>query len=438
MVYNRCEKKSQGGSTMIYEFNFKNFRSYKSSAGIDFTAKPIGEFKESLIIQKADNTELLPVCAIYGPNGGGKSSVLFALLALRNIIIEPLVQMVFMKRKNEKLASLSIEELQDTIKPIAIGDEYYKWDSKCSNEPTEFSILFSLENHKYRYEISLLNNMIYEENLFFEDLETGDMCSIFERDREEIYLDERLQSIDIEQINESLPIISYISMLKNIAVIDEVVKFFLRIQIVDFDRPAQDRRILVSALERNKKQILNILNSMGIEICDINIEYAEDGKVKNVYTKHILENGSQKELRFEEESSGTRKIFSILPVILNVIKSGNLLVIDELDAKLHPVLLQGIIEMFTNPMINVKGAQLLFTSHDLTTMNNKVFRRDEIWFSAINAYDESVLYSLVDFRKENGDKPRNDENYNKQYLEGRYGADPYMHKIQNWEEIECH
>ena len=264
------------------------------------------------------------------------------------------------------------------------------------------------------------------------------MCSIFERDREEIYLDERLQSIDIEQINESLPIISYISMLKNIAVIDEVVKFFLRIQIVDFDRPAQDRRILVSALERNKKQILNILNSMGIEICDINIEYAEDGKVKNVYTKHILENGSQKELRFEEESSGTRKILSILPVILNVIKSGNLLVIDELDAKLHPVLLQGIIEMFTNPMINAKGAQLLFTSHDLTTMNNKVFRRDEIWFSAINAYDESVLYSLVDFRKENGDKPRNDENYNKQYLEGRYGADPYMHKIQNWEEIECH
>ena len=134
----------------------------------------------------------------------------------------------------------------------------------------------------------------------------------------------------------------------------------------------------------------------------------------------------------------SHRIIRIKPVILNVIKSGNLLVIDELDAKLHPVLLQRIIEMFTNPKLNTKGAQLLFTSHDLTTMNNKIFRRDEIWFSAINAYDESVLYSLVDFRKENGDKPRNDENYNKQYLEGRYGADPYMHKIQNWEEIECH
>ena len=423
---------------MIYEFNFKNFRSYRSGAGIDFTAKPIGEFKESLIVQKADKTELLPVCAIYGPNGGGKSSVLFALLALRNIIIEPLVQMVFMKSKNEKLASLSIEELQDTIKPIIIGEEYYKWDSRSGDEPTEFSILFSLDKHKYRYEISLLKNTIYEENLFFEDLDNGDMYSIFERDKEEIYLDEKLQSIDIDRINESLPIISYISMFKNIDVIDEVVKFFLRIQIVDFDKPAQDRKIWVSAIEKNKKQVLNVLKSMGIDICDINIEYAEDGKVKNIYTVHFLENGSRKELKFEEESSGTRKVFSILPVILNVIKSGNLLVIDELDAKLHPVLLQKIIEMFTNPMINIKGAQLLFTSHDLTTMNNKIFRRDEIWFSAINAYDESVLYSLVDFRKENGDKPRNDENYNKQYLEGRYGADPYMYKIKNWEEIECH
>lgn len=423
---------------MIYEFIFKNFRSYKSSAGIDFTAKPIGEFRDSLIVQKDDNMELLPVCAIYGPNGGGKSSVLFALLALRNIIIEPLVQMVFMKSKNEKLASLSIEELQDTVKPISIGDEYYKWDNKSCDEPTEFSILFSLENHKYRYELSLLKNVIYEENLFLEDLKTGNMYSIFERDREEIYVNDQLQSIDIDKINDSLPIISYISMFKNIDVIDDVIKFFLRIQIVDFDKPAQDRKILVSALEKNKRQILNILKSMGIDICDISIEYTEDGKVKTVYTKHFLENGDQKELKFEEESSGTRKIFSILPVIINVIKNGNLLVVDELDAKLHPVLLQRIIEMFTNPMLNTKGAQLLFTSHDLTTMNNKVFRRDEIWFSAINAYDESVLYSLVDFRKESGDKPRNDENYNKQYLEGRYGADPYMYKIQNWEEIECH
>lgn len=96
---------------------------------------------------------------------------------------------------------------------------------------------------------------------------------------------------------------------------------------------------------------------------------------------------------------------------------------DELDAKLHPVLLQKVIELFTDPSINTNGAQMLFTSHDITTMSSKVFRRDEIWFSAINGYNESVLYSLADFRKEHGKKPRNDETYGKQYLEGKYGAD---------------
>lgn len=423
---------------MIYEFNFKNFRSYKSCAGIDFTAKPIGEFKESLITQKNDETELLPVCAIYGPNGGGKSSVLFALMALRNIVIEPLVQMAFTKGKSEQLASMSIEELQETIKPAPVRDEYYKWDAKCADEPTSFSVLFAEGDHKYRYELEILKGTICNENLFYENLATKELLSIFERDTEEIYLDESLKSVDIAQINESLPVLTYIAMFKNIEYIDEVVRFFLRMQIVDFDKPRQDRTILVSAIDRNKRQIINILRSMGIDICDINIEREDDGRVKNIFTKHLLENGERKELNFEEESSGTRKVFSILPVILNALKNGNLMLIDELDAKLHPILLQRIIEMFTNPALNVKGAQLLFTSHDLTTMNNKTFRRDEIWFSAINAYDESVLYSLVDFRKESGDKPRNDENYNKQYLEGRYGADPYMHRIQNWEEIECH
>lgn len=419
---------------MIYELSFQNFRSYRSAASIDFTAKPINEFRNSLIRGDGE-IDLLPVCAIYGPNGGGKSNVLYALLSLRNIVIEPLIQMVFMKNKNEKLAELSIEELQATIKKDYIGADYYKWDDNGCNEPTKFSILFAVKSRKYRYELSIFNCVITEENLFAEDLETGEIRSIFERDREEIYLDEELKQVDIDKINEGLPIISYIAMFKDISVIDDVVRFFLQMQIVDFDKPAQDRRIMIKAIESNKTKLLNILHSMRIDICDIQAEYGEDDKINNIFTRHKLENGTIRELKLEEESSGTRKIFSVLPVILNVIEKGKLLVVDELDAKLHPVLLQRIIELFTNKEVNRKGAQLLFTSHDLTTMSNKIFRRDEIWFSALNAYDESVLYSLVDFRKENGEKPRNDENYNKQYLEGRYGADPYMHKIQNWEEI---
>lgn len=421
---------------MLYEFGFKNFRSYKSGVNIDFTSKPISEFKGSLITAD-DKTSLLPVCAIYGPNGGGKSGVLLAFMTLRNIVIDPLIQMVFMKGKNEKLAQTTIEELKIGQKSENIEISYYKWDEKSCNHPTEFSVLFKVKDKKYRYELSVFRDIIQQENLFMESLNTREVMSVFERDTEAIYMCEEIENIDIENLNEGLPLISYISMFKNIDIIDNVIHFFMSSQIVNFDAPTQDRRILIKSIERDKKRVLNILRSMGIDICDLIVEYDNEERIKEVYTRHRVNERESKDLKFSEESSGTRKIFSILPVILNVLDKGKLLIIDELDAKLHPVLLQRIIELFTDKNTNQSGAQLLFTSHDLTTMSNKVLRRDEIWFSALNGYNESVLYSLVDFRKENGDKPRNDENYNKQYLEGRYGADPYMHRILNWEETEC-
>ena len=112
---------------MIYEFSFSNFRSYRSEATIDFSAKPITEFQNSLI-NAGDGTSLIPVCVVYGPNGGGKSSALMAVKALRDIIIEPLVQMAFMKSKNEKLLDSPIEELQESLK-AGVREEYcYKWD----------------------------------------------------------------------------------------------------------------------------------------------------------------------------------------------------------------------------------------------------------------------------------------------------------------------
>ncbi len=109
------------------------------------------------------------------------------------------------------------------------------------------------------------------------------------------------------------------------------------------------------------------------------------------------------------------------------------MVADELDAKLHPKLLRYIIELFTNPKVNKHGAQLLLTSHDMTTMIPAVYRRDEIWFCALNSSNASTIYSLIAFKKENGKSPRKDESYGKQYIEGRYGADPYLRRILDWE-----
>lgn len=415
---------------MIYEFTFENYRSYRSEATIDFTAKPINEFNDSLI-RVNDDEKLLPVCAIYGPNGGGKSSVIMALDELRSIVMRPLLELAFMKKKNEKLGETSISQLLESLTDRHAASSYYKFDDECRDKPTKYSLLFQVEEYRYRYELEMKKEVITTENLYVE--KDKSIQVVFERDNESVYLCEELEGIDTENMNDSLPLLSYIAMFKNVAIVDRAISFFMQVKVLNYDKPNMDRRILINQVENDKTRICNVLQSMGIDICDITVAYKEDGSVEEIYTTHELTSGKKKTLRFPEESGGTKKIISIIPYLLNGIEKNNLFLIDELDAKLHPLLLRKIIELFTNREINKGTAQLLFTSHDLTTMSKDVLRRDEIWFSAINGYDESVLYSLVDFRKEGGSKPRNDENYSKQYIEGRYGADPYFKKISDWE-----
>ena len=133
-----------------------------------------------------------------------------------------------------------------------------------------------------------------------------------------------------------------------------------------------------------------------------------------------------------DESSGTQKLFGLLPFIAESLITGTVLVIDELDAKIHPILLRYIIMMFNDMSINRHKAQLIFTSHDLSTMNSEVFRRDEIWFVAKGNAQNSKLYSLVEFKNVKGESVRKDAKFDKQYLEGKYGADPYLRRIVDW------
>ena len=150
-----------------------------------------------------------------------------------------------------------------------------------------------------------------------------------------------------------------------------------------------------------------------------------------VFTKHVVDE-FEAELNLFDESSGTRKLFGLLPFIAKSLLKGTTLVIDELDAKIHPVLLKYLIMTFSDMEKNKKGAQLIFTSHDLSTMNSEVFRRDEIWFVAKGNRQNSKLYSLVEFKNKKGESVRKDAKFDKQYLEGKYGADPYLRKIIDW------
>ena len=172
------------------------------------------------------------------------------------------------------------------------------------------------------------------------------------------------------------------------------------------------------------------MNEMGIGISD----YRFDEESEEFFLQRII-NDIAYDIPFANESDGTKKLFAALPVMILALKEGRLLIVDELDAKLHPVLLRYVIKLFTNRKINKYGAQLLFTSHDMVTMKNTVFRRDEIWFAAMNDSNSSEIYSLYDIRREDNEHVNTTAAYDKQYIEGRYGADPYMRNMLDWEMV---
>ena len=182
-----------------------------------------------------------------------------------------------------------------------------------------------------------------------------------------------------------------------------------------------EHQILLSKDALYKEQFIRALNDMDIDITG----YRYDEDTKQLFMQRTL-SSQEYELPFSQESDGTKKLIAALPVILLALREGRMVIIDELDAKLHPKLLRYVISLFKNKEINKYGAQLLFTSHDMCTLKNTIFRRDEIWFAAENTSHESEIYSLHEIRGEDNDRVKNTAAYDKQYLEGRYGADPYL------------
>ena len=139
--------------------------------------------------------------------------------------------------------------------------------------------------------------------------------------------------------------------------------------------------------------------------------------------------GKPRPLPIDEESDGTRSWFGLVGFVLRVLEEGDVFLVDEIDSSLHPVLSSTLIRMFKDPVINPKGAQMVFASHDTTLLGtmleNKLLERDEVWFTEKDAHGATSLYSLVEFH------PRGDENPERGYLQGRYGAVPHV----NFQEI---
>ena len=400
---------------MLCQFTVKNFKSIRDEVTFDMQAAAISEH-EDRIIKDVDEELYLPVSAVYGPNGGGKSNVLEALHSLVTKILRPLY------------ATSNNEEIAMKMKKLVI--EPFAFDEGTRNEPTEFELFFRTTMAEYRYELTVKKEVIEYERLDRIKLETGRKSALFERDEDEITLKgafARLKTSD--ELSDTLPLLSYLGITysKNEVVQDVLDWFDEEIDFLNYGNPMQELRMAISKSEDVKRLMLQMIQEMDLDIVDFRVEEKENDRIE-VFTKHVVDE-YEAELNLFDESSGTKKLFGLLPLIAKSLLRGTTLVIDELDAKIHPILLKYLIMTFSNMEKNKKGAQLIFTSHDLSTMNSEVFRRDEIWFAALDENHSSQVYSLYEIRREDKERVNNTAAYDKQYLEGRYGADPYLQNM---------
>lgn len=408
---------------MLCQFTVKNYKSIRDEMTFDMQAAAISEHEDKVIMDE-NGEQFLPVSAIYGPNGGGKSNVLEALRTVAAKVLRPL----YATGNNEERVFLQKKLL---IEPFAFSEE-------MKNEPTEFEVFFRTELTEYRYILHVKREIVVYECLDRVKLETGRRSALFERNAEETILKGVFAKLKIsDELSETLPLLSYLGITykKNEVVKDALEWFEYGIDFLNYGNPIEELRMAVSNSEDVKQLMLDMIQEMDLDIVDFRVVKDENDRI-DVYTKHMVE-GYEAELNLFDESSGTKKLFGLMPFIADSLLSGATLVIDELDAKIHPVLLRHIIMMFNDMSINKKKAQLIFTSHDLSTMNSEVFRRDEIWFVAKGNAQNSQLYSLVEFKNEKGESVRKDAKFDKQYLEGKYGADPYLRRIIDWGKVNA-
>lgn len=406
---------------MLCQFTVKNYKSIRDEVTFDMQAAAISEHGNK-IIKDTDGELFLPISAIYGPNGGGKSNVLEALQTLDSKVLRPLCATCDKADCDYKVRKFRVE-------PFAFSEQ-------TKDEPTEFELFFRTAKAEYRYILHVKADKIVYESLDRMKMDTGRRSALFRRNTESTELKGSFGKLKIsEDLSATLPLISYLGITyrKN-EVVSDVLKWFEdAIDFLNYGNPYQELRTAIAQSEDIKHLVLNMLKEMDLDIEDFRIEEKDHDGIE-IFTKHTVD-GYTAEITLSEESSGTRKLFGLLSFIAKSLIYGTTLIIDELDAKIHPVLLQYVIKLFTDMSINKKGGQLIFTSHDLSTMNNEVFRRDEIWFVAKGRGQNSGLYSLVEFKNDKEESVRKDVKYDKQYLEGRYGADPYLKKIIDWSDV---
>lgn len=398
---------------MLVNYTFKNFRSFRDEKTLSMEATAVQELSHSVVDTCGE--QLLPVAVMYGANSSGKSNVLKALKAMRDVLLNS----VKLNPKDRLEAD-----------PFAL-------DETSPSEPTCFEIQFTLNGSKFRYGFEYTAEAIIAEWLY-EKRQGEREFELFQREGDEFKISKtrfaeglgkqeatpsnRLFVSLVAQLNGkvSMSILEWFGNMEYMSGMDG--KGYAGKTLRTLYYQGEDNSEIMKLLMQTQLGFNGIQVSMKLDKEDT----AESKTVHDIFDKNGKIIG-QKEFPIDKmESEGTKKMIDIAGPIIEAIRLGKVLIVDELDAKLHPFLTRKIIGLFMDKEYNSKGAQLIFATHDTNLLNIRFLRRDQIWFTEKDETASSDLYSLVEFRDDSGSKVRNDRNIEKDYINGRYGAIPFM------------
>ncbi len=398
---------------MLVNFTFKNFRSFRDEMTLSMEAASIQELSDAVV--KSCGEDLLPVAVMYGANSSGKSNVLKALKAMRDVLLNSV--------------KLNPKDRLDA--------EPFSLDLTSSSEPTSFEIQFTLNGSKYRYGFDYTSEVIIAEWLY--EKRPGEReFELFLRSGDEFKISKTRFSEGIGKQGATPANRLFVSLVAQLngKVSQSILDWFSNIEYMSgmdgngYAGKTLEMLFLDKAGASEIKKIFSETNlgfdELDIELVDSNAMRMKAESVHKLYDANGNMVGIRNFPMDKMESEGTKKMIEIAGPIVDAIRLGQILVVDELDAKLHPFLTRKIISMFMDKEFNKNGAQLIFATHDTNLLNIQYLRRDQIWFTEKDNTASTELYSLVEFRDEAGNKVRNDRNIEKDYINGRYGAIPFM------------
>jgi len=419
---------------MLVQFSIKNFLSIADEITLDMRAAAISDHKDTHTFEARKDLQLLKSAVVYGANASGKSNLFKAFEFLRRWVV------------NSSKDSQASEKIP--VSPFLL-------DESTENAPSFFELEFVHDQALYRYGIELDQTCIHAEWLFCKKNKRE--LELFTREKQTISVSKHFEEGKglEKRVRENALLLSVCAQF-NGEISTKLLKYIDEIQLISgLDDQAYMHRtleLLKDSVNREKVEKLLMLADIGI--CGIEHKEIHANIPKNIAEQMLLiieeagriipfqkakkidysllhkkkgEKGDFSKVPFnfeERESQGTQKLFALAGIFLHSLEQGKTLLIDEFEARLHPLITRALVGLFHDPSFNQKNAQLIFATHDTTLLVNTELRRDQIWFVEKNDRGASDLYSLVEIQEETGKKVRKDASFGKNYLLGKYGGIP--------------